>query len=304
MLKAKNTFGGRFTFTVCMNDNIVCQRFFDIPENMELDTNAFRSVDLKRCMQNDDHTGVVDMIKADLLGKTQQYLKMVAGNATETAVRNGEKVKVPVNRMKLVGFITDEEAKDCYVPNENGEIACTNALHIFADSIEGSVPLENGRVVTKEYINIESDFQEQINEDEPYILKVELKFKNDDTNRNEILYSQIWDAKYYPRLVRSNINLSNRSPFKDDSKELLKPHNFILHQLTKGREDLITLILRKLTYVLSKRKSENGVAINKKYTYPKKYVQAKKQEEAYIQGWWNATYEKWRDYQSRWSTRN
>lgn len=281
----KNTkFGGRFTFTVCMNDNIVCQRFFDIPENMELDMNAFKSVDLKRCMQNDDQTGVIDIIKGDLLGKTQQYLKMVAGYSD--AKGN------PVNRIKLSGFITNEESENSYM----------DSLKAFHDGITGPITLENGREIVKEYLDTESDFNESINDDEVSIIKVELKFRNDATHTNDTLYSHIWDAKYYPRLVRSNINLSNRSPFKDDSRELLKPHNFILHQLTKGREDLITLILRKITFVLSKRKNENGVVIPKKYTYPKKYVQAKKQEEAYIQGWWNATYEKWRDYQNRWST--
>lgn len=273
----KNTkFGGRFTFTVSMNDNIVCQRFFDIPENMELDTNAFKSVDLKRCMQNAEQTGVVDMIKADLLGKTHQYLSMVAKN-----------------RLKLTGFITNEEAEASY----------NDTLNACGESLEGTFPLENGRIITKEYLDIETDFNEQINEDEPYILKVELKFKDDSLGIDTILYAQIWDAKYYPRLVRSNINLSNRSPFRDDSRELLKPHNFILHQLTKGREDLISIILKKITYVVSKRRGENGVMISKKYTYPKKYIQAKKLEEAYVQKWWNATVGKWKDYQNRWSVR-
>lgn len=270
MSELNGIYNGRFQFCLYMNDNIVCQRFFDVGENLQKE--AFNSVNLQKCMKS-----CVKLIQEDLADKTRQYLEITSKR-----------------KLKLSGFITDEEAQDP-----------TNLLLSLDENIVGEVTLTNGRKIWKEYM--ETDYELKDSKDEKSELRVVLKFGD------TILYDSIrlenthldsvktprtldWDGNQYPRLVRNNINLSNESPFYDNSKELLNINNYILHNLTKGRSNLINIILYKISNVLSNKVDKNG----NKYVQPGKFVNAKKAYDKMVDNYRNATADKWHAYQNRW----
>lgn len=217
----------RHQFVLSANGNIICQRYFKVNG---FNPSALRSVELYYTFRE-----AVQMIKDDLVSKSRIYTGITANN-----------------RSKLTGFYSGDD------------LTMDDWCLICSSSIDGNIPLSNGVVVNKSFVDFNNTEEEETNE--PFEFK--FSYLYDD----KVMYEEVWDGTVYPRYIRNSVDLSNsNASYKYADPMRMSFVQQMTKYLTEGRGDLIYAIIKKFCNTLSDNIDENGVTSEKDYTYVLNY---------------------------------
>ena len=196
----------RFEFILTINDYIVCQRYFKIPnvKNSALHSNELHDT-LDYC---------VGLIQADLNSKTNLYNWYTAPTVFKNVDEYNSWISNHgINSIENVSYVAFKDTEVVFVYSEG-------KLHKF-----------DKRFNLSDYIsNRDGDAQ------------CDLKFTFMDNGK--IIYSKMWDGNDYPRFIRNNIDLSNsKNRYADDGKQY---ESSLIKLLTKDRIDLVPKIISEI----------------------------------------------------------
>lgn len=218
--KEPKDFKTRFEFVLLADNNIICQRYFQI--------NNFNPIALSAYELTDAVRECVNLINKDLKDKSQTYLEIYAPKVFSSKKEMEEYLSNPDNAGRLVAgeglVVRGDEVNYCY--NGNGTY---KALNFKFD--DGS--FSNGAEIGK--------------------TSYKFSFKVDGNER----CTMVWDG-YYPKYVRDRIDLSNRrgalpegtTPYQVSFEQ------YLLYSLFSGKSDLVWKIVRNLCTACSRGKSE------------------------------------------------
>lgn len=206
----------RFAVELTINDNIICQRYFKIPNFKD---KALHSSELVDTIRESVH-----LIQEELKDKTRLYLDYTApqifADTTEMEqyldlVRKGYRIlEVP----SLI-MLRNEE-KNFVWNGENAE-------------------------VYEKYINRNDYIKDENVELPPCVLK--FTFSVD----KRPVCSIVWDGNDYPRFIRTNIDLTNSKNKYRGEGQFSPFEAAMVDVLNKNRKDLIVVILNKVIEVCS-----------------------------------------------------
>ena len=197
----------RFEFVLTINDFIVCQRYFKIPNVKNL---ALHSVELHETLDY-----CVSLIQADLRNKTNLYNHYTAPQVFASKEEFETWNANPYHVLKNPTFVVFKDTEETFV---------------YAD--RKLTPFEK-RFNVSDYISTrEGETQ------------CDLKFTFLDNGK--IIYSKAWDGNDYPRFIRNNIDLSNsKNRYVEDGKQfessmiklLIKDRNDLVPQIINEISD-------------------------------------------------------------------
>lgn len=197
----------RFEIVLTINDSIICQRYFKING---LKNNVFKSYKFVQTLNY-----CVNLIENDLKLKTNLYNIYTAPQVFNNMEEFNNWKANPYHKFDSPLYILLRDTEEVFVWDGD-------KLTAF-----------NKRFNVNDYITNKNEEEELPNT---------LKFTFMDEGR--IVYSKIWDGNNYPRFIRNNIDLSNSKNKYDGN---LKPYeHYLIKLLTKGREDLIPIIINEI----------------------------------------------------------
>lgn len=201
----------RFEFELTVGSNIICQRYFKIPN---FNPASLRSYDLtdaiRRCVATIDN---------DLKNKTQAYLEMYAPMVFNSEEEMNVYFSNPSNASRMI-------LGEGVVIRGNKE---TDYVFLGEDNIAPlGYKFDDG----------------ELTEVSPEVNKVTYKFafKHDGRER----CSMIWDG-YYPKFVKDKIDISNkRGKFDDADVNRLSFEQYLLYKMVKGKNDLVFGLIKNI----------------------------------------------------------
>ena len=219
----------KFQFLICVNDNVICQRYFKINGFNE---ESVYTEEFSNCMN-----GIVESIQKDLESKSRIFMWYT-------------NLKEP---MKMQGFIR----------NEDVEKYGREFLSILTDSsIRGKIEAPDGKIYTKEYINYNENVTNDYGElerpnDGEFIFK--FSFLIDD----KAVFEKIWDGNVYPKFVRNGVDLTNNyAQYDNKDTSSLSFSAAIIRYMQNGKTNLISDFIRRICETLSN-------SFREKYSYTK-----------------------------------
>lgn len=201
----------RFEFELTVGNNIICQRYFKIPNFNPV---ALRSYDLtdavRRCVATIDN---------DLKNKTQAYLEVYAPMVFESEVEMENYFKNPSNISRMIlgeGVVVRGNKETDYVFLGDGVVKALG--YKFDDG--------------------------ELTEISPELNKVTYKFAFKVDGRERC--AMIWDG-YYPKFVRDKIDISNkRGKFAENEVGRLSFEQYLLYTMVKDKNDLVYGIIKNI----------------------------------------------------------
>lgn len=218
--KEPKDFKTRFEFVLFADNNIICQRYFQI--------NNFNPIALGSYELTEAVRECVNLLNKDLKEKSQTYLEIYAPKVFSSKEEMAAYITNPNNAKRLVAgeglVVRGDEVDYCY----NGD-GTYKALDFKFD--DGS--LSGGEEIGKS--------------------TYKFVFKVDGNER----CAMVWDG-YYPKYVRDRIDLSNRRGAlpEDTTPYQVSFEQYLLYNLFNGKSDLVWKMVRSLCTACSKGKSE------------------------------------------------
>lgn len=233
----------RFEFELTIGNNIICQRYFKIPN---FNPASLRSYDLtdavRRCVATIDN---------DLKNKTQAYLEMFAPMVFNSHDELTDYFSNPMNVARMI-------------PGEG--------VVVRGDKETDYVFLGDGNVKPLGY-----KFDDgELTEISPELNKVTYKFAFKYDGRERC--SMVWDG-YYPKFVKDKIDISNkRGKFEDADVSRLSFEQYLLYKMVKDRSDLVYGIIKKICDACSYPEEESGDYTTDKNDIMDAWNESKKRE--------------------------
>lgn len=221
----------RFEFKLTVDKNIICQRYFQIPNFNEL---SLQSFNLAETLRDDAR-----LIDSELKSKSRIYLEINAPYVFQSKEEMDKYLSNPENQRRISlgeGFVVRDKVYSNYIYKGNGE---TYLAESRFDEGEFAKPIQDSDRVT-----------------------YKLAFLIDGRE----VCSIIWEG-IYPRFVRNSIDLDNkRGRFEGEGLYNLNYEQYLLRRMSEGRGNLTTKIINDLTNVCSRYDSAYTFAA----TYGKK----------------------------------
>ena len=202
--KTPRDYRERFEFELTFGDNIICQRYFKIPEFNPASLRSYELTDaVRRC------TMIIDN---DLKNKTHAYLEMYAPMVFNSEDEMEHFLSNPNNVARLKfgeGMVVRGNKTTDYVITDKGEARPLG--YKFDDGELTEMSPEDGKVTYK------------------------FAFKVDGREACTV----IWDG-YYPKFVRDKIDLSNkRGKCNPEEASRLSFEQYLIYKMVDGKSDLV-----------------------------------------------------------------
>ena len=207
----------RFEFRLTIDKNLICQRYFQIPNFNEL---SIQSLNLAETLRDDAR-----LIDSELRSKSRIYLEINAPYVFNSKEEMEEYISKPENKKRLIPgeclVIRDKDYSN-YIYTRDGDVYLSETRF---DEGEFAKPLtDNDRVTYK------------------------LAFLVDEKE----VCATIWEG-VYPRFIRNSIDLDNkRGRFDGEGLYNLNYEGYLLRRMSEGRGNLTTKIINDLTNVCSR----------------------------------------------------
>jgi hypothetical protein len=201
----------RFEFELTVGNNIICQRYFKIPNFNPVSLRSYDLTDaVRRC---------VAVIDNDLKNKTQAYLEVYAPKVFNSESEMEAYFSNPANGMSMIlgeGVVVRGNKETDYV-----YLGGTNVKALGYKFDDG-----------------------ELTEISPELNKVTYKFAFKVDGRERC--AMIWDG-YYPKFVRDKIDISNkRGKFDESEVGRLSFEQYLLYTMVKDKSDLVYGIIKKI----------------------------------------------------------
>jgi len=232
-----------YEFLFKINDDIICQRFFDIKM---FDNNSVKGFDLKYAIDD-----IVELINNDLRSKTRIYMFNICCTRDNVNQEKGKKLVLRCGT------------------RENGEeiIVDYNDMWIHSDKTPEFTPVKDEKSIFETYakngtyVNDKGEEVEVIgfynkprltNGVKTYLHNYENTFSFSFKIKGRNIITKIWSADDYPMFVRSSVDIANKKVYigfneSQSSYELRK-------KMFENREDLIPKIISIFRETCSKIK--------------------------------------------------
>jgi len=221
-----------YEFLFKINDDIICQRLFDI---RFFDNSSIRSFDLKYAIDE-----IVELINDDLKSKTRIYMFNMCYSRDNEKQEKG-------NKIVLISGVRG-----------NGEevIVDYNDMWVYLEKSPEFIPIKNEKSVYETYLkngfytNNKGEKTEvtgfynrpkMVNGIKTYLHDYENQFSFSFKIKGKPVITKIWSADDYPTFVRSSVDIANKKVYigvneSQSSYELRK-------KMFENREDLIPKII-------------------------------------------------------------
>lgn len=204
-----------YEFRLLIGDNIICQRYFRIPN---FNPNSLSSMELTETLRN-----CANMIDSDLKSKTRVYTWY----------------------MTPLVFNTEKEMRDWFAnPGNSYRVrVCENVVVKENDFREfmwdgkNLIPCDN-KVCDGTFVNSLTDKD---------FITYEFAFYVNGKKHTSLSFEGV-----YPYYIRRNVDLSNtRGKFEGEDTSRLSFESYLLSHLVGGRQDLIKKIVKEISFVCS-----------------------------------------------------
>lgn len=207
----------RFEFRLTVDKNLICQRYFQIPNFNEL---SVQSLNLAETLRDDAR-----LIDSELRSKSRIYLEINAPYVFQSKAEMESFISKPENQKRLI-------LGECFI--------------IRDDNYTNFIYKGNGVAEESETRYDEGEFAKPIQDSDRITYK--LAFLIDEKE----VCSTIWEG-VYPRFVRNSIDLDNkRGRFEGEGLYNLNYEQYLLRRMSEGRGNLTTKIINDLTNVCSR----------------------------------------------------
>lgn len=207
----------RFEFRLTVDKNLICQRYFQIPNFNEL---SVQSLNLAETLRDDAR-----LIDSELRSKSRIYLEINAPYVFQSKAEMESFISKLENQKRLI-------LGECFI--------------IRDDNYTNFIYKGNGVAEESETRYDEGEFAKPIQDSDRITYK--LAFLIDEKE----VCSTIWEG-VYPRFVRNSIDLDNkRGRFEGEGLYNLNYEQYLLRRMSEGRGNLTTKIINDLTNVCSR----------------------------------------------------
>lgn len=213
----------RFEFELTFGNNIICQRYFKIPNFNPVSLRSYDLTDaIRRCVATIDN---------DLKNKTQAYLEMYAPMVFNSESEMETYFSNPMNAARMIhgeGVVIRGNNTTDFVYIGDGKVR--ELGYKFDDGELTETPAEMNKITYK------------------------FAFKVDGRER----CAMVWDG-YYPKFVKDKIDISNkRGKFHDSEVGRLSFEQYLLYKMVKDRSDLVYGIIKNIMDACSYPTEESG----------------------------------------------
>jgi hypothetical protein len=203
-VKAPRDYRERFEFELTFGDNIICQRYFRIPDFNPASLRSYELTDaVRRC------TMIIDN---DLKSKTHAYLEMYAPMTFNSEDEMYAFFANPDNAARLrfgEGIVVRGNKETDFVFTDKSEVRPLG--YKFDDGELTEMSPEDGKVSYK------------------FVFRVD----------GREVCAVVWDG-YYPKFVRDKIDLSNkRGKCNPEEASRLSFEQYLIYKMVEGKNDLV-----------------------------------------------------------------
>jgi len=221
----------RFEFRFTVGTNIICQRFFKIPNFNE---DSFSSLELVETMQY-----CAQLIDKDLKDKTNIYLEMMSPRVFETVEDMETYFENPYNKVGMhlgEGIVVKKKNVNYFWGKNDKPELCKEKFDIGSEFI---TPLTDDDFV---------EYKLTLYDNGPQFLT-----KLDERE----VCSVVWTG-CYPKAVRMSIDISNKKGrMNPEDIAGLKFETYVAYKMAQGKKDIVYTILNSLINICSWNKENN-----------------------------------------------